>query len=718
MTQKTKSQGKQKAERDAVRQREIAATSREVGDIPPIANVRRRARCRNSLRFFCETYNPSAFAMRWSEDHLRVIARIEEAATLGALYAFAMPRGSGKSTLCRMAALWAVAYCHRRYVFVIGANSSKASDTLLAVRTFARFLDTFAADFPEIAAPVRHLAGIANRASGQTCGGLSTSIEWSADRIVLPTVATPANWPKSWPLRSDGMAPTSGGVVSASGLTGDGIRGSLFTLTTGESIRPDLVLLDDPQSSESAHSRSQNVTREQLVSADVLGMAGPGKTISAVMPCTVIARGDFVDSILDREKHPLWRGERTRMLRTMPTDLTAWDTYFEIYHRCAQMEPPSFAEANAHYVAHRERLEDGAVASWSDRKLPGEVSAIQHAMNLYVRDRRAFMAEYQNDPEDGEIATDELTSDEITDKLTRVPRGAVPAECSRLTAFIDVGGKILFYTVVGWDEKFGGAVIDYGTFPRQGRSYFAATDARPTLADLFPGMDEGAAIYSGLKALAGEVLGKSYPRHGVAGELQIERCLIDAGWGKHTDTVHQFCRQSPFSNVLLPSKGYAVGASGRPMAEWTTRPGERTGWNWRVTPVTGGGRLRLCVFDPNIWKSFAHDRLRTPFGSAGSLGLFGSERTAHQLFADHVTAEYRVETQGRGRRVQEWKVRPDRVDNHWLDCLTGACVAASVGGLAWSASVAAGEKTTARDPVKREKWSEIQARKLAASGGR
>src|SRR5262249_3527758 len=158
--------------------------------------------------------------------------------------------------------------------------------------------------------------------------------------LILPTVPPPANWPRSWALRGDGMVPTSGSVVSASGLTGDGIRGSLLTLPTGDSLRPDLVLLDDPQTAESARSPAQNAMREQLIAADVLGMAGPGRTISAVMPATVIAPGDMVDCLLDRQKHPLWRGERTRMLRSMPTDLDAWERYREVWARCALREPP------------------------------------------------------------------------------------------------------------------------------------------------------------------------------------------------------------------------------------------------------------------------------------------------------------------------------------------------------------------------------------------
>jgi hypothetical protein len=163
--------------------------------------------------------------------------------------------------------------------------------------------------------------------------------------IVFPTVPPPANWPKHWPLRGpDGMVPTSGVVIATSGLTGEGIRGVAQDAHTGEMVRPDFVLLDDPQTPESARSSTQNHNREQLVSADVLGMAGPGKAIAAVMPCTVIEPGDMVDRILDRAKHPLWRGERTGILKSMPKDLARGTRTSRSTRRCAQLEPPDFAE--------------------------------------------------------------------------------------------------------------------------------------------------------------------------------------------------------------------------------------------------------------------------------------------------------------------------------------------------------------------------------------
>src|SRR5262249_42786941 len=147
-----------------------------------------------------------------------------------------------------------------------------------------------------------------------------------------------------------------------------------------------------PQTPESARSAAQNATRLKLIESDVLGMAGPGRTIAAVMSCTVIERSDCIDQLLDRSKHPLWRGERAGMLRSMPTNLRAWDGYFDVYGRCAQLEPPDFTESNAYYEAHRQTLDEGAEASWPARMGEGDVSAIQHALNLYFRNPTSFLA--------------------------------------------------------------------------------------------------------------------------------------------------------------------------------------------------------------------------------------------------------------------------------------------------------------------------------------
>ena len=50
------------------------------------------------------------------------------------------------------------------------------------------------------------------------------------------------------------------------------------------------------------------------------------------------------------------------------------------------------------------------------------------------------------------------------------------------------------------------------------------------------------------------------------------------------------------------------------------------------------------------------------------------------MFAEQLTAEYWVKTEGRGRTMDEWNLRPERGDNHWLDCLVGCAAAASMQG--------------------------------------
>lgn len=488
------------------------------------------------------------------------------------------------------------------------------------------------------------------------------------------------------------MVPTAGAVVSAAGLTSDGLRGSLLTLSTGESIRPDLVLLDDPQTAESAASPSQNATREQLISADVLGMAGPGKTIAAGMPCTVNAQGDMVDRILDRKTHPLWRGERTRMLRTMPANLEAWDGYFDVYRRCALLEPPDYAEANAYYLANRAALDAGAEASWPERKLPDEVSAVQHAMHIYCRDPRAFWSEFQNEPQPAAGMSDALTPARVLEQCNGLEAFRLPQSCVRATAFIDVQGTLLYWAVVGWSDDFSGHLAAYGTFPEQRRAYFLLRDASPTLAEATGVAGVEAAVYRGLTAVAASILDRQWLREDGAG-VHVERLLVDANW--QTETVKEWCRRSKRPEVK-PAHGRYYGASAKPITSYVKKPGERIGLHWLLS--------QHVLYDTNFWKSFVAARLATPHPGRGSLTIWG-EPDRHRMLADHLTSETPERVEAAGRAVDEWKLLPGR-DNHWWDCCVGAAVAASIQGCVIP-ETAAGPPPATKERVS---WSEMQRR--------
>jgi len=123
-----------------------------------------------------------------------------------------------------------------------------------------------------------------------------------------------------------------------------------------------------------------------------------------------------------------------------------------------------------------------------------------------------------------------------------------------------------------------------------------------------------------------------------------------------------------------------VGASSNPFSEYKRRPGDRVGLNWRVPSVHGKRAIRHIIYDTNWWKSFTHARLAVSMGDHGCLSTFGNQSETHRMFAEQVTAEYFIKTEGRGRTVDEWKARPEQPDNHWLDCLVGTAVAASMQG--------------------------------------
>jgi len=642
----------------------LALAGRDIGPLPDIINPSRKASSALDFQTFCKAYFPQTFRLAWSADHLKVMHKIEQAVLHGGLFAMAMPRGSGKTTLCECACLWAVLFGHREFVVLIGSDESQATDMLESIKTELDTNDLLLEDFPEVAFPIQRLEGIANRCQGQLFQGQRTQIGWTNREVILPTIPGSA---------------ASGAIIKVAGITGR-IRGLKFKRADGRTVRPSLVVLDDPQTDESARSLSQCANRESILAGAILGLAGPDEKISGIMPCTVIRPGDMADNILNRDKHPEWNGERTKLVQRFPANEKLWQRYADLLAQSLRIHG-DLQLATDFYAAHRDAMDDGAFVAWPERFNHDELSAIQHAMNLKLQDEAAFWAEYQNEPLPAEtVPQSELSADQIAQKFNRLPRGTVPIGANHLTMFIDVQATLLFYVIAAWENDFTGYVIDYGSYPDQQRPYFTLRDARHTLAHLAPNTGLEGSIYAGLEQLTEETLGKEWQRDDGA-MLRIERCPIDANWGASTDVVYQFCRQSQFASAVLPSHGRFVGAASQPFHEYKRKCGDRLGQNWRIPSVQGKRAIRHILYDTNFWKSFLFARLAVSLGDRGCLSLFGTTAETHRLLAEHLTAEYRIKTEGRGRTVDEWKLRPSHTDNHWFDGLVGCSVAASLLGV-------------------------------------
>jgi len=656
---------KRHKEKARKRQADQTASGRDIGIIPKVSCPSRRGRCRNSLLRFLKVYFPVIFYLAWSPNHIRIIKKLERAIKHGGKFALAMPRGSGKTWISVLGALWAIAYGYRKYIVFVSATDDLATSNMLKIKMSIETNDKFKADFPEICYPVAKLEGIANRCKGQTHGGKRTYIEWNDSRLVMP--------------RIEGSK-CSGSIFESASITCGNLRGKSYMTAEGISLRPDFAIPDDVQTKESALSPTQCVKRMEIIDGDIMNMNAPGTKMAAVMPCTVIEKGDMADFMLDRKLRPDWNGERLKLLDAFPTNMDLWDRYREIWGQSQRDHDGSIIDATAFYEEHRKEMDAGAIPTWPQRKEQDEISGIQYAMNQFIENRKVFFSEYQNSPESKQDETKQLTKDALILKLNNLPRLTVPLACSSVVMFIDVHDKLLYWEICAFGEGFSGSIIDYGTWPKQKTKEFSMNEARYTMETEYKDMGRSARIYAALSDLTTMALGREYIRED-GSVLNIARCHIDANWGPETPVVYQFCRQSVYSNILTPCHGRGILANQKPISERKRERHEKMGLEWYISSNKQKRTVRFCVYDTNFWKTATLQRLITSEGDPGCLSIFGTDPYQHNLLFMHLCAEYFTPTSGQGRRVDVWKTRAGRPDNHWFDALVGCLVAASIDGI-------------------------------------
>jgi Phage terminase large subunit (GpA) len=648
----------------AERQRVQSRAGNDIKPIPAVKDLDRRALCERNFGLFCKEYFPDVFCLPWSDDHQQIIHEMERAVLEGNIIPLCMPRGSGKTALCRRLALWAILYGHREYIFIIAADSELANRSLSAIKKELRFNPRLMADFPEACWPIRRLEGKSVRAGSQHVDGVPTQIVWTHGRLQMPTVKG---------------SPSSGALIDVAGITGQ-IRGRNELKSDGREIRPDFFILDDPQTRASAFSDTQCDTREQTLTADIIQGAGPGEQVCGIIPCTIIRPNDMAHRLFNKKLHPEFRGRLFKALYSMPKNMGRWEEYNDLL-RSSLEEEDETGKVNAFYKLHQAELEEGAHVAWPERVKPQYLTALQELMTLYFLDPEVLAAEYQGDPKEGaEDTLNDLTATAIAAKLTRIDHRIVPADAEVLTAFIDVQKNLFYFVVAAWAEGFTGSVIDYGTWPDVGRAWFRLSQIDKLAlakATNLAGLEEQ--LYAGMDALTKQLLGREWAREG-AGVARIGLCLIDGNWPESQSVVYKFCRQSAFAANLLPSRGHFYGAKSMPISDKTKREGVRRGLEWEIPPAAAGRPKQHLHWDANFWKSFTHARLAAPMGSRGCLALFGDDCRKHRMFSEHQVSEYRVHVEVPGRAVDEWLLKAGE-DNHWWDGLVGCNVAASVLGM-------------------------------------
>lgn len=649
----------------AERERQRRINLREIGEPP--SDLKRPtksqfARGRRDLAYFAERCFPKDFPLEWSEAHKAALRSLERSILEGGTFALAMPRGSGKSTLVRAAAIWAVLYGHRKYVPIVAAEQGLADDMLASIKLDLQGNEVLLGWFPDLLWPIKCADGSWHKARNLTFRGEQQHIEWAASECVLPH--QPAQ-------------PGSGGVLCSRGIMGS-LRGMSRKSLTGETRRPDFVIVDDPQTDGSAGSPSECEKRERIIKRTLLNLSGPRVKIAGVMLCTVIRQGDLADKILDMDRNPEWQGQRTKMLIALPADLQWWEGPYDEARRRGFRDGVGLEYATSLYRQHRKQADAGAVASWPQRYEPGELSAVQSAMNLRLKDPAGFAAEMQQEPiEEGETSI--LTERGVLSKIGRLDVGVAPADVQKVTAFIDVQQSLLYWAAIGWRDGFSGELLAYGSWPPQPEPYYTYESARITFATKYQGGPD-AQLHAALRDLIAQ-LDRSWAVDD-GGMVRTDLLQVDGGWNLRVirEVIRQLERSQ--SCPLIWGKGVGITAGRKPLNEGHKRKrGEQIGAEWRRTWTTDAPRQKFVLYDSNHWKSFVASRLTTAPGDRGCLMLHAGDHTYHRMLAEQLTSEMSIRTHGLGRDVDEWRLKPGRRDNHLWDCLVGAAVAASQLGL-------------------------------------
>jgi len=253
-----------------------------------------------------------------------------------------------------------------------------------------------------------------------------------------------------------------------------------------------------------------------------------------------------------------------------------------------------------------------------------------------------------------------LEAQEIVGRTCDLPRGILPGDTQFLTAAMDLGKYLTHWIVVAWREGAIGHIVDYG------RIEVASADI---------GVEQ--ALLLAMRQFQ-EMCTAGWPRYGMTETKAPEIAFIDAGY--MAPVVYAFCREA--GRRYLPSVGRGAAQQ---RAQWYNRP-TQTG---SIVKHIGEGchlndlkteHLMLAEVDADHWKTWVHERLKTPMASPGAILLYRGTSQEHLSLARHLTAERKVEEfiAGKGLVVRWERVQKN---NHWFDALYNACAAGHLAGV-------------------------------------
>jgi hypothetical protein len=618
--------------KDRERKNAKNAAGREIV-VPKCKDTDRRTRCEADTELWLKTYFPKAFNRPFTEQQREIIRVIENCASNRLMQAIAAPRGSGKSVIARRVMLKLVLMGAVNFAVIVAATGRDAKGMLREIKKDLSNNATLREDYPEACVPIKDVARSPRKAALQTVNSEHTDINWQPEQIKLPTIEN---------------SRCSGAKIYARSLDGS-IRG-----LNEDDERPDLVVIDDPETRESAKSDLQIDARETTINQDLGGLAVQGDPLGMLMLSTAQTPICLTLKYTDPKIYPAWHGKRWRSIETWPKAKERWEEYMLMRKEDQQQGDAWGAKATAYLKEHFEEMHEDAVLANPYTIPPGCISALQGLYNAICdKGIDAFLTEYQNDPpNEDESETEALTDLRIISKQWPGDQYLMPQETQIVTATIDLGKYACHWEVNAWLPNDAGFTIDYGIVEVKGTEVNGAKEQTEV------------AITRALAEFNDLMRSERYFTD--QGELrQVNLVMVDSG--EFTDAVYRFC--SGTAGFFVASKGFGDTYSHRPT------PDKLLGNHYYMAPVVYDNhkRINLVHLDSNHWKQVARDAWLTPTLNddksyrAGSMCLYHTpEKSRHHSLAKHKTAEEFRETfiPGKGLKRAWFKLR---ANNHWGD---------------------------------------------------
>lgn len=681
-----------------LREREYKAAQRKAASvltIPAPEDPERRALLESDDEEWLRWYFgdgcglPDPFTYVFTTQQREILHSIGHAIRYGGDQALAASRGEGKTTIATCRAIKAHVTGEVSYTVLFASTGPMAENILDSIDTALTENDRLLADYPEVCIPVRELQGAPQRANTQRANGVrldngepyemaELSYSWCGNELIFPRVPG---------------SPSAGSIIATRGLDA-AVRG-----LKKRGKRPQLAIIDDPDTEDTARSEEQAAKLEKRIDAAIGGLGGQKRSIGRVILTTLQSRKAVSFRYTDPKVKPTFKGRRYRFLITPPERADMWADYVamridDLQRRDEQGNDldPHCRRSHAFYAANRAEMDAGAVVSnpnrFDDSTLPdgsqSELSALQHYYNQVAKLGPEVVAtEYDNDPpeESADIGT-ALNAIRIQKQVSGYDRQVVPHGVTLLTFGADIGKSAIHWVVRGWSTDGSGFVVDYGVH-----------EVRGTM----PGRDDGVdvAIQRAIGELVDRIKDQDYANE--AGEVYpVSLSLFDAGY--RTEAVYAACQQ--LGAGVMPVMGFGK-SSGCTQANFSeaqrSTADKRVGNGWFLSRKSG---LWLVCADADRWKAWEHDRWLSDPDKPGALHMWGrpsenpdrlsDDQSAHHSYARHIVSESEVDEVHKGSMRRRWKAKS--ANNHWLDASWYASVAMSVRGL--QATATASKRTT------------------------